>query len=390
MRLDSAVQLIRGKKGTTVKLMIKKPDGDMQHIAILRDKVVIEETYARSAVLKDKNSGEKVGYLNLPKFYADFQEASGRRCAPDVKAELIKLNKEGVNSLIFDLRNNSGGSLSDVVEMFGYFISSGPVVQVKDNQGKINVLEDKDKSIVFNKPLIVLINEGSASASEIFAAAAQDYQRGVIMGSPSSYGKGTVQQFLDFDQMLNSAYNQYKPLGALKITIQKFYRISGASTQLKGVSSDVVLPDPYEYIPVGERESDHAMPWDEIKNSNYTVWNSDLMKKAEKSSEKRIAKDTLFSLIEDNAKRMKSLKDESLFPLNFQEYTDLMTKRENEFKKYKVLSSAKSALNFSPLSDDLSRLKSDTTQTKILQQWVGSLQNDYYLDEVYRVAKDLK
>ncbi len=389
MRLDNAVQLIRGKKGTVVKLLIKKPDGSLQKIAIVRDKVVIEETYARSAILENTKAGEKVGYINLPKFYADFQQASGRRSSVDIKKELEKLNKEGVQSLIFDLRDNTGGSLADVVEMFGYFITTGPVVQVKDNRGQIKVHEDRDKEVVFDKPLVVLINEGSASASEIFAAAVQDYGRGIIMGSPYSFGKGTVQQFLDFDQMLNSGYNQYKPLGALKITIQKFYRITGGSTQLKGVASDIVLADAYKYIPLGEREQYHAMPWDEIAKTPYTELQITDIKKIIKKSEKRISQDTLYSLLEENALRMKQIKDETNFPLNYSAYVKLMTTRNQQYEKFKSLNQTKSFLEMKALESDLTALAADSTKTKILEQWVSSLKKDYYLDEAYKVAIDL-
>ncbi|MCK5536691.1 MAG: carboxy terminal-processing peptidase [Bacteroidales bacterium] len=389
MRLDDAVQLIRGKKGTIANLTIRKPDGDEMNILIVRDKVVLEETYARSAILNNPNSNEKVGYLYLPKFYANFQEANGRRSAKDIKKELIKLNDEGVSSLVFDLRNNTGGSLNDVVEMFGYFISTGPVVQVKDNQGKIRLHEDKDNEILFKKPLVVLINEGSASASEIFAAAVQDYGRGIILGSPSSFGKGTVQRILDFDHLVNSSFKQYKPLGALKITIQKFYRITGASTQLKGVSSDVVLADSYMYLPVGEREQEHAMPWDEIENTEFSIWTCENMNKAIKNSKKRIAKDTLYTLLDNNAMRLKNMRDETLFSLKYTDYEEVMNKRNEEYKQYKTLNTTKSSLKMNALAKDLKRLEGDSTKTKIWTQWVKSLQNDYYLDEAFRVAIDL-
>jgi len=390
MRLDNAVQLIRGKKGTIVNLRVKKPEGEIKTISITRDVVVIAETYARSAILNSKKGKDKVGYLYLPKFYADFNKANGKSCSKDVKKELQKLNKEGVKSLIIDLRNNGGGSLGDVVKMFGYFIDKGPVVQVKDNKGKIHVLKDEDAGIIFDKPLVVMVNEGSASASEIFAGAVQDYHRGIIMGSPSTFGKGTVQRVLNYDRMLPPQYNQYKPLGALKITFQKFYRVTGASTQLKGVSSDIVLPDGYKYVPMGEREQEHALDWDMIASSSFKPWNSYNIKKISAKEKENIQNDNLYQLIEENALRIKRIRKETVFPLNYSAYVQYQEKKNNEFKKFKAINKAKSKLVYSQLLEDKKLLKNDSIQQKIRTRWINNLQKDFYLDEAYRVASKLK
>ncbi len=390
MRLDNAVQLIRGKKGTMVHLGIKKQDGTLSSISIKRDIVIISETYARSAIFQLKKKKEKVGYLYLPKFYADFQKQNGRRCATDVKKELIKLNKAGVSSLIIDLRNNGGGSLTDVVKMFGYFITKGPVVQIRNNKGQINELKDTDPSVVFDKPVVVMVNEGSASASEIFAGAVQDYHRGIIIGSPSTFGKGTVQRFINFDQLVPSTYNELKPLGALKITIQKFYRVTGASTQLKGVASDIVLPDLYKYIPMGEKEQEHAMVWDQIKASQFTPWEKSNIAKIASSENKKIENDTLYNLLEQSALRMRRLKKETSFPMNYDAYSQLMATRNKEYKKFDVLKKTKSKLEIKALKEDLTTMENDSTQTKIWNSWIKNLQKDYYLDEAYRIASELK
>ncbi|RZK27879.1 MAG: tail-specific protease, partial [Hymenobacter sp.] len=268
-----AVTLIRGKKGTEVRLTVKKPDGSTKIIPIIRDVVINEETYAQSAIINDP-SGKKIGYLRLPGFYADFNNNGGRSSADDVKKELAKLNAEGAQGIVFDLRTNGGGSLTDAVEMAGLFMPSGPMVQVHDSRGVTNVLNDKDPRVQYTGPLVVLVNKYSASASEILAAAVQDYKRGIIMGSTSTYGKGTVQRVVDLDETLPAELNALKPFGSLKFTMQKFYRVTGASTQFKGVASDIVLPDVYSYLDQGEKESDYPLKWDEIKPASFRPWDN--------------------------------------------------------------------------------------------------------------------
>ena len=259
MRTDHAVKYIRGKKGTEVRLTVKQVDGSVITIPIIRDIVILEETYTKSAVIDNK------GYINLPKFYADFSGNGGRDCSDDVKNEILKLKEEGVEGIILDLRNNGGGSLQDVVEMAGLFIKEGPIVQVKAKVGKPRVYSDTDESVYYDGPLVVMVNTYSASASEILAAAMQDYGRAVIVGgSPTTFGKGTVQRAFDLDGFVSEAYDEIKPLGALKLTLQKFYRIDGGTTQLKGVTPDIILPDTWSYLNVGEKDQEFPIPWDEI------------------------------------------------------------------------------------------------------------------------------
>ncbi|MBQ5550453.1 MAG: carboxy terminal-processing peptidase, partial [Bacteroidales bacterium] len=320
MELDDAVKLIRGKKGTIVKLTVKKIDGTIQIIPIERDVVIIEETYAKSSVLTSKDKKTRVGYIYLPKFYADFNDRNGRFCSKDVEKEIKKLSKDNVDGIVIDLRNNGGGSLSDVIDMSGLFIDNGPIVQVKDKEGKTKALNDQKNGIAYGGPLVIMVNNFSASASEIISAAMQDYDRAIIMGSPSTYGKGTVQSFYDFDKLL-SGNDHLKPLGSIKVTIQKFYRINGETTQLRGVIPDIIVPDSYAYLNVGEKESRNALPYDIFTKTNYNAWKHKYSKrKVIEKSQDRIAANPVFAEIEKNAKRLKKRSDESYYSLNYDKY----------------------------------------------------------------------
>ncbi len=268
MVLDDVVQLIRGKKGTKVDLTIKKVDGTVKTITITRDIVQLEDSYAKSVILDFPGKINNIGYIKLPQFYADFSRRNGRSCAKDIAKELEKLKGYNVNGIILDLRNNGGGSLRDVQRMSGFFIEEGPIVQVKARNHSPEILEDKDPKVQYDGPLIVMVNSFSASASEILAAALQDYGRAIIVGSNATFGKGTVQRFIDLDQGIKGN-SDITPLGELKLTIQKFYRVNGGSTQLKGVTPDIVLPDRYHYFELGEREHEFAMEWTEINPVRY-------------------------------------------------------------------------------------------------------------------------
>ncbi|HMQ63621.1 MAG TPA: carboxy terminal-processing peptidase, partial [Flavilitoribacter sp.] len=288
--LDDVVQQIRGNKGTEVKLTVKKKvDGSVKDISIIRDIVIIEDNFAKSLILDGASEGEKVGYIYLPSFYADFEHSDGRFCAADVEQEINKLKDAKVNGIILDLRNNGGGCLIDVVKMSGFFIEDGPIVQVKSRGQKPEVMMDTDSKVQYDGPLIVLVNYNSASASEILAAALQDYGRAVIVGSNSTYGKGTVQRFIDLDRTIRG-FDNYKPLGELKLTVQKFYRINGGSTQLRGVTPDIVLPDSYYFIPTGEKETENAMAWSEINPVDYNqrVLKLDHLDQLKQRSEARV------------------------------------------------------------------------------------------------------
>src|SRR6185312_15664909 len=263
---EDAVKVIRGSKGTEVRLWLKKPDGTVKVVPLIRDEIVQDElTFARSAIVSTPKG--KIGYIYLPEFYADFDNPKGSRCSIDVAREILKLKEQKVDGIVLDLRDNGGGSLYDVVQMAGYFVEQGPIVQVRDRDGRPQILPDHDKTVLYDGPFAVMVNELSASASEIFAAAIQDYHRGVIIGSTSTYGKGTVQRPIGIDKSLGFM-DANSDLGTLKVTLQKFYRISGGSTQLRGVASDIVLPDIYpdiyEYSKIREKDNPDALPWDEI------------------------------------------------------------------------------------------------------------------------------
>lgn len=391
MRLDKAVKLIRGKKGTTVRLLVKTVEGTFKTISIIRDVVVIEDTYAKSVIVTTPNVKKRIGYIYLPQFYVNFNEKNGgRRCSDDVLKEVIKLKNEGIDGLIIDLRNNGGGSLPDVVKMAGYFIKQGPIVQVKEQDGRKSVLTDTDPAIYYDGPMAVMVNGGSASASEIFAAALQDYQRAVIVGSELTFGKGTVQRFLDLDMVVNQNQEANKPFGAIKLTFQKFYRINGGSTQLKGVASDVVLPDYMKYIDYGERELEHHLEWDQIDALDYNLYGSKpTFQKVSSESQKRVNRDNQFVLIENKAKRIKEVRDETLVSLNLVEFRKRDKLLSEENKIYDKIMTDSSAVNVLPLKADMQFIEDDTVKTVAAKKWHNGLSKDIYLRETILIVNDL-
>lgn len=389
MRIDDAIQLIRGKKGTEVRLTVKKPDGSTKVIPIIRDVIVFEETYAQSALIEDK---DKIGYIKLPGFYADFENKNGRFSGADVKQEVEKLKSAGMKGLILDLRNNGGGSLADAVEMAGLFIEQGPVVQVKTASGKAVVLDDRDTQVQYGGPLVIMVNSNSASASEILAAAMQDYKRAVIVGSPT-FGKGTVQQFFELDEALPAQFNPYKPFGALKLTTQKFYRINGGTTQLRGVTPDVTLPDAYAYLEFGEKEQDYALPFDEIAPAKYKPWNSGKLNvtQVKASSQKRVAKNESFQLIKQSAERLKKQADNTTRSLQLEKYKAEEKKAEAEAKRLEEAQKQLPVLNVKRLQQDLQALGSDTAKLARNKEFIKSLEQDVHLEEaVAIIQEDLK
>ncbi len=390
MRIDEVVQLIRGKKGTEVQLTVKKLDGNIEVIPIVRDVVVLESTYARSVILKENKDNDVIGYINLPKFYADFKNRRGRRCSKDVAKEIEKLKKHDIDGLILDLRNNGGGSLADVVDMAGLFIEEGPVVQAKTRLGPANIYRDDDKRIQWEGELVILVNSFSASASEILAAAIQDYNRGIIAGS-QTFGKGTVQRFLDLDQFVSNDDSDVKPLGALKLTIQKFYRINGGATQIKGVIPDIKLPDLYSHIEVGEKEQEFYMPWSEIAPVKYKEWKKIRnKKKVVDQSEKRVKKNETFDLITERALFLKKQQEKTLYPLNFEKYISLEEKREAKSKKFENIQKEKTGLDIVLLQEDIEKAKKDSLKYKTLKSWEKELEKDVYIKEAYAIVKDIK
>ncbi|MGK0430799.1 MAG: carboxyl-terminal processing protease, partial [Psychroserpens sp.] len=343
MRLADAIKFIKGPKGTDVILTVKKVDGVIKDITITRDIVELEETYAKSStVIK---GDKKFGVINLPKFYVDFEDYNKRNAASDIKLELERLKDEGVEGIVLDLRNNGGGSLQTVIDMGGLFIKEGPIVQIKNAGEPREIRNDRDKSIVWDGPLVILVNELSASASEILAAAMQDYKRAIVIGSKQTFGKGTVQTVLDLNRMIRQ--NNEGDMGALKYTIQKFYRINGGSTQLEGVKSDVVVPDRYSYIDIGEKNQENPLPWDKIEPAEYTAWGNyfDYDTTIAKSKERITANEQL-KLIDANAQWVKSIRDREVYSLNYDDYKKNLDINQEESKRFDKLSDYKTNLTF--------------------------------------------
>ena len=387
MRLDDAIKLIKGPKGTTVNLTIKKVDGTIEVIAITRDIVELEETYAKSSIVK--NNDKRFGVINLPKFYVDFEDYRKRNAASDIKKEIERLKAEGMEGLVLDLRNNGGGSLQTVVDMAGLFIKDGPIVQVRSTGEPKEVLKDKDKSIAWDGPLVILVNELSASASEILAAAMQDYKRAIVIGSKQTYGKGTVQNVLDLNRMVRN--NSQGDLGALKLTTQKFYRINGGSTQLEGVKSDVVVPDRYSYIDVGEKDQENPLPWDKIEAVDYAFWDSYFdYDTTIKKSQERMSNNEQLKLIEENAKWVKTRMDENTHALNYNAYKQKIELNEEEAKRFDKLSEYQTNLTFESLPYESKLFATDSILKEKRNRWHESLSQDVYIEEALHVLEDLK
>jgi carboxyl-terminal processing protease len=389
MHINDVVKMIRGKKGTKVTLTIKKHiDGSIKNITITRDVVIIEEQYAKSAIIENK---EKIGYIFLPKFYANFEQTeTGRTSAIDIANEINKLKSENVKGIVLDLRNNGGGSLQDAIRMAGLFIKEGPIVQVKTNKGPARVYPDPDKNILFDGGLVILVNSFSASASEILAAAMQDYKRAIIMGSNSTFGKGTVQSIYDLDDEINPSYGDYKPLGSLLITIQKFYRINGGATQLKGVIPDIIMPDPYSEIESGERDYDYSLPWTKIAAVPYEIQpNLQKFQPVIDAETKAIASDPNFKIIKEQALDIKKQRNQTLVTLNYEKYN----KEEAEFqatrKKYNDLIKQTNGLTIKSLAVDENKIKNDTALVERTNRWLKDLKNDIYLKEAVKVVESI-
>ena len=391
MRLDDVVSKIRGKKGTVITLTIRKKDGSEILLAIERDEVITEETLAKSLIIDKVGSIENIGYIKLPKFYSSFEKKGGNSCAKDVASEIEKLKTVNVNGIILDLRNNTGGSLNDVVEMSGLFIKEGPIVQVKPRTRDAYVHRDKNPDVLYDGPLMILVNKYSASASEIIAAAMQDYKRAVIVGSTSTYGKGTVQRFYDLDRAFKGA-EDYKPLGSLKMTTQKFFRVNGGSTQLIGVTPDIVLPDNYQYMDVGEKEYDHAMKWTEIDPVEYSqdVALLDHIDEVAATSKKRVDKNDKFTKVLANAERIKKYRDNSTYSLNIDQFIKEMDQREEDSEQYKDLYDTDVAsLKISNLKVDMDNINFDESKQARNQDWLDGMKKDFYLEEALSIMKDM-
>ncbi len=385
MRLDEAVRLIRGPKGTKVRLMIEKPDGTIKEIEIIRDKIIIEESYVRSFILSDSTHEKKVGYMYIPSFYRN----EDRSVAEDFIKELRKLDKENVDGIIIDLRNNGGGSLQDVVKMVGALIDYGPVVQVRNRKNKVFDMKDPVKGRVYDGEIIVMTNYFSASASEIFASAIQDYKRGIIFGTSHTHGKGTVQTILNYDDVVGIP-KKYKPLGALSITIQKFYRVNGASTQLRGVIPDIIFSSQYQYIKIGEQEYENALEWDSIPAAKYFPYSYDFdFAQVRKNSLERMAKDSLFIFRNKFAKFLKQENKNKFLPLNFEKYRKHQDSISGFNKTIAKFNRQTNHLQISFTAADKKTMETDSAARIRFTGWAKRLKRDLILLEAYRIMQDI-
>ncbi|MEW6774291.1 MAG: carboxy terminal-processing peptidase [Bacteroidota bacterium] len=385
MDIDDAIELIKGQKGTEVRLTVQKPDGTIKVIPIIRDVIEMEETYAKSFIIEQDK--QRYGYIYLPSFYTDFTHTGAHHCSNDVKNEIEKLKKYNIKGIILDLRDNGGGSLQEAVDLAGLFIPEGPVVQVRGKMNYVTVHKDKNPSVSWDGPLSVIINYGSASASEIVSAALQDYKRAIIVGT-NSYGKGTVQSFVDLDYYVLPSFDSIKPTGSVKITMQKFYRINGDATQLKGVEPDIKLPNVYQYIDdYGEKELEYPMPFDkisEVKYTNYNTINYDEIKKLVSADTKN---NPAFKLIEKQAEDFRKRKLNSKVNLQkdkFFEYQENIRKKNKEYEDNKIKFD-----NFSVIIPEENKVKFDIDTAKAGREnrWAKNLEKDAYL---YQTSKILK
>ena len=387
MRLDDAIKFIKGPKGSVVDLTVKKVDGSIVVISLTRDVVELEESYAKSAkIIRDDH---KYGLINLPKFYVDFEDYNQRNAATDVAKEVERLKEAGVEGLILDLRDNGGGSLKTVVEMAGLFIKDGPIVQVRSTGKQAEVYNDKDERIQWDGPLVILVNELSASASEILAAAMQDYKRAVVIGSKQTFGKGTVQNVIPLESIVHG--NQHGDLGAIKLTTQKFYRVNGGSTQLEGVKSDVIVPDRYSYIDIGEKDQINPLKWDKIAPAQYTPWDGYIDYQATiDNSKKRMAENEQIKLIDENAKWVKEGQDETYVSLNYQDYKKELEENKKKNQYFKKISNYDSKLTFESLKYEQQLFVKDSILREKRDRWHKDLAKDVYVEEAVNVLQDLK
>jgi len=399
LRVRDAVKYIRGEKGTEVRLTVRKPSGKIQVIPIIRDVVEIEETYARAAIIEDDRTSRTFGYIQLPKFYRDFNDSKSRNTTSDVEKLLEELMDERVEGVILDLRNNAGGALKDAIETAGLFIDPGPIVQVQRRTGRQKVHKSNSKR-VYDGPLVIMLNKFSASASEILAAALQDYNRAVIVGSDSSFGKGTVQTFIDLDAFIDyevsyrgkpKEISEFKPYGALKLTIEKFYRINGDSTQEKGVIPDIILPDRYGHLEIGEKYNDHALKWDTIDPVRYSPWGMGLnLSYLQKRSKSRTENSEDFQHIFDHVAFLEKNKEVTIEPLHIKkayEKKRLIEEEDDLFhEQYNVSSTHLTITSIVEETDNEELIKEQEEKNAT---WHESLLKDPYLDETLYIISDL-
>lgn len=384
MLSDEAVRLIRGKEGTAVTLTVEKKDKTVKEVTMIREEVAMEDTYARSIIINSKD-GKKFGFINLPGFNAEFDKEDGRNASDDIKNEIIKLKAQNVQGIILDLRNNGGGSLTEVGDIMGLFMNAGPYVQVKDGQGKIQTLRNKTNAPIWTGPLAIMQNELSASASEILAGAMQDYGRAVVLGSPQSFGKGTVQTFVDLNRFLNTNDD----FGSLKLTIQKFYRITGESTQKKGIESDIKMKDFFTFSEIGERYDDYALAWDKIPQVAFNKVNGINIPKMQQNSAQRMSVNSNYQLLLESAQWKEKMGKEESITVNQTKFFALMKQRKDEIRKFEKLDKFNNGLVFSIYPQEVQREKTDEVFRKKTENWKKMLSKDVYLEEAVNIISEM-
>lgn len=387
--VTDAVRLIRGKKGTVVRLTIRKVDGTIKVVSLVRDEIPLDETYAKSLIIESKEHF-KIGFIYLPEFYADFDRPNAPRCAPDVAKEIGKLKALQVDGIILDLRNNGGGSLWDVVQMVGFFIPDGPVVQVKSKDEAPTVLRDRDNgSVLWDGPLVVMVNSLSASASEIFAGAIQDYKRGLVIGSSSTYGKGTVQRNIELEKMAWVGGSGGSDLGSLKLTLQKFYRVSGASTQLRGVYPDITVPDQYDYLKLREKDTEDALAWDEIEGAPFKTWSNPLpLTNVALASKLRISENEAFNQLQSSVAWLEKNNKKDI-SLQLEQFRKKKQEAADMFKKINESLKLKEELSVSNLPVDLSRIEQDSIKLERNKIFLKGIRTDLLVGETVKVVSDM-
>ncbi len=388
--VTDAVKIIRGaKKGSEVRLTVRRLDGSVLVIPILRDEIKLDDTFAKSAII---NGEHKVGYIYLPEFYVDFADPNGAKCSEDVAREIEKLKAENVQGIIMDLRGNGGGSLPEVVKMVGLFIEDGPVVVVKGREDKPYQWKDKDKSVLYTGPLTVMVDEFSASASEIFAAAIQDYKRGIILGSTSTYGKGTVQRSFPLNPESENAIFSNKnaeDLGSVKLTLQKFYRVNGGATQLKGVTPDIVIPDRMEYLKFREKDNTAALPWDEITKAEYKPWTSTISNDVVISySGNQIARNPTFNKIKESISWLEQYSDKA-YSLNLSKYKEEQKQFKAKLKELDELYKLNKEMTVKNIAADMQTINSAKEKIEKNTAWLKRISGDIYIDETVKVMNNM-
>lgn len=389
--VQDAVKIIRGsKKGSEVRLTVKRSDGSITVIAIIRDEVKLEDTFAKSAVIK---GDKKLGYIYLPEFYVDFANPNGAKCSEDVAREIEKLKAENVEGIIIDLRGNGGGSLPEVVKMVGLFIEDGPVCVVKGRgEDKPYMWKDKDKTVLYTGPLTVMVDEFSASASEIFAAAIQDYKRGIVIGSTSTYGKGTVQRQIPLNPESENAIfsnKEVEDLGSVKLTLQKFYRVNGGATQLKGVTPDIVIPDRFEYLKFREKDNNTALPWDEIARSDYKPWTSNISNEAVVNySYQQLDKNITFTKIKESIKWIESYSDKA-YSLNLSKYREEQKQFRAKIKELDELYKLNKEISVKNIDADMEAINESKEKIDRNTAWLKRVSGDIYIEETMKVMQNM-